>query len=74
MKTTYPLRLDEDEAAELALLAQIDDLTLADELRQAIRHHLEQKRRDPEFQKRLRASRERNEELYARLSPELVSY
>ena len=64
---TYPLRLDVDDAAALRAAAQIEGVPLAEELRRAVRGHLEQLRADPAFQERLRASIDRDRELYERL-------
>lgn len=74
MTKTYPLRLDQSVAEELEFVATVNGLTVADELRQAITAHLEQRREDPEFQERLRASRERDAELYDRLSADVRAY
>jgi hypothetical protein len=71
---TYPLRLEDGEAAELQRTAQIDGLTVAEEIRQAIRAHVASRRADPEFQVRLRESRARDEELYERLGSDLRTY
>lgn len=64
---TYPLRLDERQAAELQIVAEVEGLTVADEIRAAIAAHLEARRADPEFQRRLRLSMERDLEIYERL-------
>jgi hypothetical protein len=64
---TYPLRLDERQAAELQIVAEVDGRTVADEIRAAIAAHLDARRADPEFQRRLRLSMERDLEIYERL-------
>jgi hypothetical protein len=71
---TYPLRLDRSVAEELDFVASVDGLSVADEIRQAVTHHLEQRRADADFQERLRASRERDQELYSRLSTDVRNY
>lgn len=74
MTKTYPLRLDHAVAEELEFVATVDGLTVADEVRQAVADHLNRRRGDSEFQARLRASRERDQELYERLSAEVQQY
>ena len=64
---TYPLRLDAEDDAALRAAAQIEGVSIADELRRAVRAHLEQLRHDDAFQERLRASRERDRDVYTRL-------
>jgi hypothetical protein len=64
---TYPLRLDERQAAELQIVAEVEGLTVADEIRAAIAAHLDARRADPEFQRRLRVCMERDLEVYERL-------
>lgn len=58
-----PLRLDAEVAAELALAARIDGLTVADAIRQAIAAHLEGRRADPLFQRRLASAIDRRRDL-----------
>jgi hypothetical protein len=64
---TYPLRLSQEEAAELQRAARVDGLTMADELRLAVRARLQQLRADPDFQERLRESMQQDREVYQRL-------
>jgi hypothetical protein len=71
---TYPLRLDHGIAEELEFVATVDGMTVADEVRQAIVVHLENRRDDGEFQERLRMSRERDQSLYERLSADVQQY
>ncbi len=59
----FPLRLDAGRAAELRLAARVDGVTVADEIRQAIRAHLDRLRADPVFRSRLRAAMAREREL-----------
>jgi hypothetical protein len=60
----YPLRLDDEQAAALRLVARVDGTTVADEIRQAITAHLGACRADPVFQRRLRARMDRNLEIH----------
>jgi predicted DNA-binding protein len=71
---TYPLRLDQGIAEELEFVATVDGMTVAAEVRQAIVAHLERLKGDAEFQERLRMSRERDQDLYERLSAEVQQY
>jgi hypothetical protein len=63
MKTML-VRLDDGQAAELQTVARVDRLPIADEIREAIAAHLEARRADPEFQKRLHLAMERDREQY----------
>jgi hypothetical protein len=74
MTKTYPLRLEQAVAEELEFVATVDGLTVADELRHAVKAHLEQRRSDSDFQERLRASRARDQELYERLSADVRAH
>lgn len=62
------IRLSEEQAAELEAVARVDNVAIAEEVRAAITAHLEARRKDAQFQKRLRASLERNQRLLERLS------
>lgn len=57
------LRLDPDQEEVLRELARIDGIPVSDEIRQAVAGHIDRRRKDPEFQARLRASLERHREL-----------
>jgi hypothetical protein len=62
------LRLSADQADALDMIAVVDDLSINEEIRQAIDAHIEERRRDPAFQQRLTASIERNKEILERLA------
>lgn len=62
------LRLDPDQEEVLRELARIDGIPVSDEIRQAIAAHIDRRRKDPEFQERLRASLERHRELLETLA------
>jgi ribosomal protein S15P/S13E len=62
------VRLSEEQAAELEAVARVDNVAVAEEVRAAITAHLEARRKDEQFQKRLRASLEQNQKLLERLS------
>ncbi len=65
---TFLLRLDDNLAAQLQTVARVDRLPIVDEIREALAAHLETRRSDPEFQRRLRAAMERDQDSYACLS------
>jgi hypothetical protein len=62
------LRLTAEEAEALEAIAGVDELSVNDEIRRAIAAHIEARRQDAEFQKRLQASIERNKEILERLA------
>ncbi|MDP9340534.1 MAG: DNA-binding protein [Actinomycetota bacterium] len=49
---TMAIRLEDDLHAQLALLAQLDGLPVADEVRQAIESHIARKRSEEDFEQR----------------------
>jgi hypothetical protein len=67
MAKTMTLRLDDERAAMLELVARADDQSLTDAVRTAIDQHIERRRRDKAFMERLRARHEAERELYERL-------
>jgi hypothetical protein len=62
------VRLPAEQADALAAIADIDKVSVNEEIRQAIAAHIEARRRDADFQRRLEASIERNKEILERLS------
>jgi hypothetical protein len=62
------LRLPAEQADALAAIADIDEVSVNEEIRQAIAAHIEARRQDADFQRRLEASIERNKEILERLS------
>jgi hypothetical protein len=68
MPKTMTLRLDDERAATLELVARADDQTLTDAVRTAIDEHIEQRRRDKDFIERLRKRHEEDAALYERLA------
>jgi hypothetical protein len=68
MAKTMTLRLDDERAAMLELVARVDDKSLTDAVRTAIDAHIEERRRDEAFMKRLRDRHERERALYERLA------
>ena len=68
MSKTMTLRLDDELAATLELVARADDQTLTDAVRTAIDEHIERRRQDKDFIERLRKRHESERELYERLA------
>jgi hypothetical protein len=62
------LRLPVDEAQALEAIAGVDEVSINEEIRRAIVAHIEARRQDPAFRKRLQASIERNREILERLA------
>jgi predicted DNA-binding protein len=57
------LRLPPDQASALEAVAQVNGVTVAEEVRKAIQARLDALRADPDFQARLRDHLERNREI-----------
>jgi len=62
------LRLPEDKAAELAAVARADDVPVSEVVREAIDNHIEARRADKEFQKRLKKRLAEDREVLERLA------
>jgi hypothetical protein len=62
------LRLSDEQAATLDLVARADDQTVTEAVRSAIDAHIEARRRDDDFKERLRLRHEQERALYERLS------
>jgi hypothetical protein len=62
------LRLTDEQAAMLDLVARADDQTVTEAVRTAIDAHIEGRRRDEDFKERLRRRHEQERALYERLS------
>lgn len=68
MPKTMTLRLDDERAATLELIARADDQSLTEALRDAIDTHIAARRQDTEFPERLRQRHAAEAELYKRLA------
>ena len=64
------LRLPEEMATNLAAVARTDGVNISDAIRDAIEKHIEARRADPDFQKRLRKELERDQAILERLLEE----
>jgi predicted DNA-binding protein len=62
------LRIDTDTAEQLEALAQVEGMPVSEVVREALVRHIEGRRADSEFQKRLRDSIERNRLILERLA------
>ncbi len=61
------LRLAREQAEELEAVALVEDRPVAEIVREAISEHIDKRRADPRFQKKLRDSLERNKRILQRL-------
>lgn len=68
MPRTMTLRLTDEQAATLDLVARADEQTVTEAVRTAIDAHIEERRRDKGFKERLRRRQEEERALYERLS------
>ncbi len=68
MAKSMTLRLDDEMAATLELVARADDQTVTEAVRAAIDAHIDERRKDAEFKERLRRRHEQERELYERLA------
>ena len=64
------LRLPEETAAELAVVARADDITMSEVVRAAIAKHIASRRADPDFRKRLKEQMEEDRKVLERLAGE----
>lgn len=68
MAKTMTLRLTDEQAATLDLVARADEQTVTEAVRIAIDAHITKRRRDKDFKERLRLRHEQERALYERLS------
>lgn len=64
----FTVRLNEEQAAELEAVARVDDVSVAEEIRQAIADRIAARRQDDEFQQRLRRIIEENQQILDKLA------
>lgn len=67
-KKGFTVRLDEEQAAELEAVAEVDGVPVAEEIRQAIAERIDKRRRDGDFQQRLRQLIDENQRVLERLA------
>lgn len=68
MAKNMTLRLDDERAAMLEMVARAEDQSMTDAVRAAIDAHIESRRNDSEFMDRLKRRHEQERELYQRLA------
>jgi predicted transcriptional regulator len=68
MAKNMTLRLDDERAAMLEMVARAEDQSMTDAVRDAIDAHIETRRQDTDFMERLRQRHEQERELYERLA------
>ena len=62
------LRIDENLAERVRAVAEVEETTVSDVIRDALAEHVERRRRDPEFQAMLKRNLRRHEELLSMLA------
>lgn len=68
MPKTMTLRMDDERAATLEMVARADDQTLTAAVLAAIDEHIELRRQDRDFMERLRRRHDEERELFERLA------
>ncbi len=68
MAKSMTLRLDDERAAMLKLVARADDQTVTEAVRTAIDAHIEERRKNEQFKERLRQRHQEERVLYERLA------
>ena len=62
------VRLDPEQAAQLEAVAEVNGSPVSQEIRRAISAYIEERRKDKDFQKRLKTSIERHKEVLEKLA------
>ena len=62
------LRIDENLAERVRTIAEVEETTVSDVIRDALAEHVERRRRDPEFQAMLERNLRRHQELLSMLA------
>jgi Arc/MetJ-type ribon-helix-helix transcriptional regulator len=68
--TTISVRVPEQIAAEVALIARVEEVNVSEVIRAGINRHLSLLRTDPAFQERLRNRLNEDREILERYAPE----
>jgi hypothetical protein len=68
MPKTMTLRLTDEQAADLEAMARVDGMPVSEAVRAAINERIQARRKDKEFQARLRRLLEENREALERLA------
>ncbi len=64
----FTVRLDVDQASDLEAVAAADGVSVAEEIRRAVADRIEDRRKDPAFQTRIRSIIEQNQRVLERLA------
>lgn len=64
----FTVRLDSEQASDLEAVASAEGVSVAEAMRQAVSDLVEKRRKDPEFQKRIRSIIEQNKRVLERLA------
>lgn len=62
------LRLDGELVDKVRTIAEVEETTVSNVIRDALADHVEKRRRDPEFQAMLKCNLQRHQELLSRLA------
>jgi predicted transcriptional regulator len=62
------VRLDQEQASELEAVAEVNGAPVSEEIRRAIAEYIEARRKDKDFQARLKASIERYRKILDKLA------
>ncbi len=62
------LRLDGELVDKVRIIAEVEESTVSDVIRDALADHVEKRRRDPEFQAMLKRNLQRHQELLRMLA------
>lgn len=68
MPKTMSVRLDDEQAVALEMVAAADDQAMAETVRDALEAHIESRKNDQEFQTRLNNITKRNAKVLKRLA------
>lgn len=68
--TSISVRVPEDVAAEVALIARVEGVNVSEVIRAGVYRHLSALRTDPAFQQRLRKRLDEDREILERYAPE----
>jgi hypothetical protein len=64
----FTVRLDVDQASDLEAVAAADGVSVAEEIRLAVADRIEDRRKDPAFQTRIRSIIQQNQRVLERLA------
>ena len=64
----FTVRLNTDQAADLEAVAAADGVSIAEVIREAVADRIEVRRKDPEFQGRIRSIMDQNRRVLERLA------